>query len=96
MKLVYVNTDTNLPTEEFIAAAPLFGVLMPDPNGVFKVRLKPLTPQWAELPLVSDWLFSVRGLKCLQRQDLMFCRICLRSGEEVEVCNDELEEEVLL
>lgn len=87
---------TNSPSEEFIVAAPLFGMLMPDPNAVVKERLKPLRPQWDELLLVSDWLFSVRGLKCLQRQLLMFCRICLRSGEEAEVCDDDVGKEVLL
>lgn len=86
----------NPPSEEFILAAPLFGALMPDPNAVVKDRLKPLRPQCDELPLVSNWLFSVRGLKCLQRQVLMFCRICLKSGEEVEVCDDESGKGVLL
>lgn len=94
VKTVYMHL--NSPSEEFIVADPLFAVFMPDPNAVVKERLKPLTPQWDKLPLVSDWLFSVRGLKCLQRQVLMFCRICLRSGEEVEVCDDELGKEVLL
>lgn len=87
---------TNSPSEEFIAAVPLLGMLMPDPCAVVKERLKPLRPQRNGLPLVSDWLFSVRGLKCLQRQALMFCRICLKSGEEVEVCDDEVGKEVLL
>lgn len=87
--------QTNSPSEELKVAAPLC-VLMPDPNAVVKERLKPLRPNWDKLPLVSDCFFSVRGLKCLQRQVLMFCRICLRSGEEVEVCDDEVGKEVLL
>lgn len=93
---VYKHKQTRSPIEEFIVAAPRFGVLMPDPNAVVKKRLKPLRPQWDEPPLVSDGLFSVRGLKCLQRQVLMFCRICLRSGEEEEICDDGAEEVVVL
>ncbi len=43
------------------------------------VRLKSLNPLRDKSPPPKGWWDSVRGLKCLQRQDLMFKRIWLRS-----------------
>lgn len=49
------------------------------------VRLKSLNPLRDKSPPPKGWWDSVRGLKCLQRQDLMFKRIWLRSKG---VCED--------
>lgn len=65
--------------------SPLTGVMAADPARPSSV---PLSPEAARLKSLNplrvksaalEWRGSVRGRKCLQRQDLMFKRIWLRS-----------------
>lgn len=68
-----------LPTAEGNKAVPLFTVLVHNPNGVLGKLLRSL---WDDRSPELIWRFSVRGLKCLQRQALILRRTCRRSDVE--------------
>lgn len=58
------------------------------------VRLKSLNPLRDKSPSPKGWWDSVRGLKCLQRHDLMFKKIWLRSTGVEDDRGDEDEEKL--
>lgn len=77
------KATVDLPLTGVMAADPARPSELAAPGSVpfspDAVRLKSLNPLRVKSAVLEVWRGGVRGLKCLQRQDLMFKRIWLRS-----------------